>query len=138
MLFRSFAQVNIAPILKSFPLPRSTYEPQIAKLAARLVCGTPEFAEFADIMRVENRTLGPRERIEATAKIDALVSHSYKLSLDQYHTILDTFKFSENSALLEAESADFNDNKVLREFYGEVRKLAPKYYKEIAENGGEK
>jgi len=133
---RAFVQIAVAPILRSFPLPSDTHESQIAKLVAKLVCGTSEFAEFADIMRVKNRTLGPRERIEAVAEIDALVAHSYKLSLDQYRTILDTFKFSENSALLEVKSADFNDNTVLREFYGEVRKLVPEYYKEIAAGGG--
>ena len=98
--------------------------------------GSDEFEGFAESLRVENVPLSPRERIHTTAELDALVAHAYGLTLDQYRIILDSFKFGENPALLEAESADFGDNKTLRQFYGEVRRLAPEYYTDIA--GGER
>ena len=72
--------------------------------------------------------------IHATARLDALVAHAYHLSKEEYKTILKSFKFEENPALLEADTADFNDNKTLRAFYGEVRKLAPGYYDSLKEN----
>lgn len=75
------------------------------------------------------------ERIHATAKLDALVAHAYGLARDEYQTILDSFKFDENPTLLETESADFNDNKTLRQFYGEVRRLAPQYHDYISGDG---
>ena len=61
------------------------------------------------------------------------MAHAYGLTADEYQAILDSFKFGENPALLDgSESADFNDNRTLRQFYGEVRRLAPGYYHEIA------
>ena len=57
------------------------------------------------------------------------------MTREEYQVVLDSFKFSENSALLETKSADFNDNKTLRQFYGEVRKLAPGYYDDIVGGG---
>ena len=104
-------------------------------MAARLTVGTDEFEGFAESLRVENVPLSPPERIRTTARLDALVAHAYGLTGDEYQAILDSFKFDENPALLEASSADFNDNGVLRQFYGEVRRLAPQYYNEMADGG---
>ena len=72
--------------------------------------GTDEFEGFAESLRIANIPLKPPERIHAAAKLDALVAHAYGLTRKEYATILDSFKFSENPDLLEAESADFNNN----------------------------
>lgn len=130
---RSKAQMHTASIIKTLPIPSLTHYDEIAELAAILSVGSDEFEGFAESMRIDNVSLSPYERIHATAKLDALVAHAYGLTRDEYQTILDSFKFDENHTLLEAESADFNDNKVLRQFYGEVRKLAPQYYDDIRE-----
>ena len=97
--------------------------------------GTDEFEGFAESLRIENAALAPPERIRATARLDALVAHAYDLTRIEYRTVLDSFKFDENPILLESETADFNDNKTLRQFYGEVRRLAPAYYDDIAGSG---
>ena len=129
---RAKQQMNTPAVIKSISLSGGLHRDEIAELAAKLTVGTEEFEGFADSLRVDNVPLMPPERIRTTARLDALVAHAYGLTQDEYMTVLDSFKFSENPALLETESADFNDNKTLRQFYGEVRKLAPKYYDEIA------
>ena len=64
------------------------------------------------------------------------MAHAYGLTADEYQIILDSFKFDENTTLLDgSESANFNDNRTLRQFYGEVRRLAPQYYNEMADGG---
>ena len=78
----------------------------------------------------------PADRIDTTARLDALVAHAYNLSKDEYRMILDSFKFGEDPSLLRAESADWSDNKVLRRFYGEVRKAAMPHFEAIAKNRG--
>ena len=129
---RSKVQMHATPVIKTIPIPRMLHRDEIAELAAKLSVGTDEFEEFAESLRINNVSLTPPERIRTMAKLDALVAHAYGLTREEYATILDSFKFSENPDLLETESADFNDNKVLRQFYGEVRKLAPRYFDEIA------
>ena len=131
---RAKMQMDAPTVIRTLPIPREMHMhyDKIAKLSAELSGGTDEFEGFAESLQVENVTLTPPERIHTTAKLDALVAHAYGLTREEYMTILDSFKFSENPDLLEAESADFNDNKVLRQFYGEVRKLAPRYFDEIA------
>ena len=132
---RARIQVNATTIIKNISLPSSLHRDEIAELAAKLSVGTEEFEGFADSLRVGNVRLTPPERIRTTVRLDALVAHAYDLTRDEYRIVLDSFKFSENTTLLEAESADLNDNKTLRQFYGEVRKLAPVYYDEIVEGG---
>ena len=125
-------QMDIPTVIKGLPIPKKFYYGKITELSARLTVGTKELEGFAESLRVENIPLTPSGRIRATARLDALVAHAYSLTREEYGTVLDSFKFTENPDLLEAESADFNNNKVLRQFYGEVRKLAPRYFDEIA------
>ena len=132
---RSRIQMHTSTIINTIPFPdTSLYYHEIVDLAAKLSVGSDEFEGFAESLRVENVQLSPSERIHVTANLDAFVAHAYGLTLDEYHIILDSFKFDENATLLEAEHADFNDNRTLRQFYGEVRRLAPKYFKDITED----
>ena len=134
-IIRSKVQMHTASVIRSVPIPGRLRYDDMTELAARLSVGTDEFEGFAESLRVENVLLSPPERIQTTAKLDALVAHAYGLTEQEYQTVLDSFKFDENPALLEAESTNFNDNKVLRQFYGEVRRLAPQYYNEISDGG---
>ena len=72
------------------------------------------------------------ERIRVCARLDALVATEYGLSKPDYYHVLNSFKFSEDQSLLEADVVDWKDRKVLRGFYGEVRKVALTYYDEIS------
>ncbi len=129
---RSKLQMHTSTIIRNISMPDSLHRDEIVKLAAMLSVGSDEFEGFAESLRAENVPLTPPERIRATARLDALVAHAYGLTREEYGIVLDSFKFTENPELLEAESADFNDNVVLRQFYGKVRKLAPGYFDEIA------
>ena len=132
---RAKLQVNTPAAIRDISFPSKLHHDEIAKLAARLSVGSDEFEGFAESLRVDNVSLTPPERIRTTARLDALVAHAYGLTREEYQIVLDSFKFTENPTLLEAKSADLNDNKTLRQFYGEVRKLAPGYYDDIVGGG---
>ena len=76
--------------------------------------------------------MSPAERIDTTARLDALVACAYGLSKDEYRMVLDSFKFGEDPSLLDAKTADWSDNRVLRGFYGEVRKAAMPHFEALA------
>ena len=136
-IVRAKAQMNMAPIIKSIsaPLP-SQYDNEIASVAARLTCGWKgakrDFAAFAESLEIEPKEMSPAERIDTTARLDALVACAYGLSKDEYRMVLDSFKFGEDPSLCGAEAADWSDNRVLRGFYGEVRKAAMPHFEAIA------
>lgn len=66
-----------------------------------------------------------------------MVAHAYNLTRDEYQMVLDSFKFDEDPSLLDAETAEWSDNKVLRKFYGEVRKAAMPHFEAIAKERGD-
>ena len=132
---RSKMQMHTSTVIGNISIPSRTHYNEIEELATKLSVGTDEFEGFAESLRVANVSLTPPERIRTTARLDALVAHAYGLAREEYQIVLDSFKFTENPVLLEAKSADFNDNKTLRQFYGEVRKLAPGYYDGIVGGG---
>ena len=139
-IVRTKAQMNMAPIIKSMSAPApSHYDDEIATAAARLTCGRKgaekDFAAFAESLGIESRELPPADRIDTAARLDALVACAYGLSKDEYQMVLDSFKFGEDPSLLDAETADWSDNKVLRRFYGEVRKAAMPHFEAIAKAG---
>ena len=138
---RSKVQMHLSPIIKSLAIPApSQHDDGIATAAARLTCSKKgaksDFAAFAESLGIEPEEMSPAERIDTTARLDALVAHAYGLSKDEYRMVLDSFKFGEDPALLSAETADWSDNKVLRKFYGEVRKAAMPHFEAIAKAGG--
>lgn len=90
---------------------------------------------FADSLGLKPEALSPARRIDVTARLDALVAHAYGLTKDEYRTVLDSFKFGEDPSLHDADDADWSDNKVLKKFYGEVRKAAMPHFEAIAEGG---
>lgn len=140
-LARSKAQMHLAPMIKSLSAPPpSQHDDEIAVVAARLTCGRKgakrDFAAFAESFGIEAKELSPAERIDMTARLDALVACAYGLSKGEYQMVLDSFKFGEDSSLLNAETSDWSDNKVLRRFYGEVRKAAMPHFEAIAKAGG--
>lgn len=128
---RSILQMNVSTIILKLPIPKpSEHDGIITECTAKLCVGTREFEPLAESLHVENETLTPGERIETTARLDALVAHAYGLPREQYRIILDSFKFNEDPSLLKTDTADWSDNDVLKCFYGEVRKAAMKYYDE--------
>ena len=140
---RSKIQINLAPIIKSLFIPSpSQFDNDIAIAAANLTCGRDgaekEFAGFIESFDTMPCVMSPTDRITTTARLDALVAHAYGLSKTEYQMILDSFKkFDEDPSLHDAKTADWSDNKILKVFYGEVRKEAMRHFEVIAgERGG--
>ena len=134
---RAKTRLDLATIINSLPNPTPIHEDDIAELAGKLIVGSSEFEGFADSLHIENISLSPGQRIEITAKLDALVAHSYNLTLNEYKIIIDSFNlFEKNDTLYDAQEIVWN-SKYLKEFYGEVGALALKYYKEILEKKGQ-
>ena len=130
---RAKAQMHVAPIIKHLFVPNpSKFDDEIAVAAARLSWGGgSEFSTFASSFGSSPTDLSPAHRIDTTARLDALVARAYGLTKDEYRTVLDSFKFDEDPSLLKADEADWSDNKVLRKFYGEVRKAAMPHFEKL-------
>ncbi len=130
---RSKVQMDLSTIIKSLPMPELHHENEITKLAAKMVVGTPEFEGFAESMRIPNVKQTPAQRIETAAEIDALVAHSYGLTINEYKTVTESFPaFKKNPALYDLDDITW-DNDNLKEFYGEMAELALQYYEVIME-----
>ena len=134
---RSKAQTTMVTMIKTLPVPTSPrHYDDIAVMSARLACGwngaAKDFAALAESLDIKPKVLSPAERIDITAKLDALVAHAYELSKEEYQMILDSFKFGEDPSMLDEETVDWSDNKVLKRFYGEVRKAAMPHFEAIA------
>ena len=139
-IVRAKVQMDMTTIIKSVQIPPpSPFDGDIAVAAARLACSRKgakrDFAAFAESLDISPELLSPAMRIDITAKLDAQVAHAYGLSKDEYRMVLDSFKFGEDPSLLDAKTADWSDNKVLRRFYGEVRKAAMPHFEAIAKAG---
>ena len=76
--------------------------------------------------------MSPADRIDTTARLDALVAHAYGLTRGEYRMVLDSFKFGEDPSMLDAKTADWSDDNVLKRFYGEVRRAAMPHFEALA------
>lgn len=100
----------------------------IAKISARLSSVDNRFEDFACEMSVECGSLSMRERIELTAKLNALVAKHYGLSREQLEVILQSFEgFEEDKELANMKEVKWDDT-LIRKFNGEVRKRVLSYF----------
>ncbi len=123
----SFFYVYQTPVPEDIKSKRAE---EIMKLAARLNAIDDRFKDLADALGIECKELSMRERINLTARLDALVAKHYQLSREDYEYILNTFKFDEDDSILTLDKIKWNDM-LIRKFNGEVRKRALKYYDEV-------
>jgi type I restriction-modification system DNA methylase subunit len=128
--------------LKQTPIPekiQSTVGQRIIKLSARLNAPNRKFEDLTNSTGVDHGTLGMKDRVELTAKLDALVAYHYGLTRPEYEYIINTFEgFEEDENLVNLTEVIWDD-RLIRKFNGEVRKRVLKYYDEIAaEMKGEK
>jgi len=95
---------------------------QIIVTSARLSCCDDRFADFAKEIGVPYSQLSMQERIELTAKLNALIAIHYGLNKEQLRVILQSFEgFEEDKALDKMKEIKWNDI-LVRQFNGEVRK----------------
>ena len=135
---RSKIRLHLSTIVKNLPVPNpSNFDWYIADAAAWLASwGTTneEFDGLVESLGIKNPVpASPSSRIDTTAKLDAFVAHAYGLSKSEYQMVLDSFEFDDDPSLHDAgSSVDWSDSKVLRRFYGEVRKAAMPHFEAIA------
>jgi hypothetical protein len=109
------------------PVPSSLDE-EIIKISARLSSVDERFKEFASVLDVECGPLSMKERIELTAKLNALVAKHYGLDRQQLEVILQSFEgFEEDKELVNMKEVKWNDT-LIRKFNGEVRKRVLSYF----------
>jgi hypothetical protein len=127
-------------LLYQTPVPNNVNVP-IAKEVIRLSAKLNHIANEEISSRNSDVAshLSIRERLESTAKLDALVAHHYGLTRQEYEYIINTFEgFEEDENLVNLTEVIWDD-RLIRKFNGEVRKRVLKYYDEIAaEMKGEK
>ena len=138
---RSKTQIALAPIIKNLFVPHpSVFDNRIATTAGWLSswgATKDEFVGLAESLGLvrEDPPPTPSARIDATGKLDALVAHAYGLTRREYLMVLNSFKFNEDPLLHNNDSVPvWSDNKVLRCFYGEVRKAAVRHFDAIAKD----
>jgi hypothetical protein len=106
---------------------------EIVRLAARLSAHDDRFRDFARDVGVDCGPLSMSERIDLTAKLNALVARHYGLSLEEFKTITDSFEgFEEGKGLEKLEEVEWNDN-LIRKFNWEVRQRALAYFEKTVE-----
>jgi len=101
---------------------------QIAKISARLSSLNEKFKDFASTVGVKCGPLSMKERIELTAKLNALVARHYGLSREQLEVILQSFEgFDEDKELVNMKEIEWDDS-LIRRLNGEVRKRVLSYF----------
>jgi len=110
---------------------------QIIQISVRLSCTDDRFKEFASAFGVECGPLSMKERIELTAKLNALVAKHYGLNREQLEVILQSFEgFEEDKELVNMKEVKWNDT-LIRKFNGEVRRRVLSYFDSLSSEQSE-
>lgn len=110
------------------PLPVDKNSRAIIDCSARLSSTDSRFEKFASQLGFEFGPLTMTDRIEISAKLNALVAISYKLNRKQLQTILNSFSgFEEDDKIVHMKEIRWSDI-LIRKFNGEVRKRVLKYF----------
>ncbi|ABK78136.1 type II restriction enzyme, methylase subunit [Cenarchaeum symbiosum A] len=130
-VIRSKMQTNLPTIIKSTPIPPPSHKIEITRLAGKLVVGIPQFAKLARSMKIDNKKVTTKQRIEYDAKINALVADAYGLTEKEYQTVIDSFPaFKRNKNLVQTDSIKWDNNNI-KEFYGEMAARSMQIFKAI-------
>ena len=123
------------------PIPSRMDSPlgnEIARISARLNSVDDRFVDLAHALGVEYEPINMIERIELTAKLDALVAHQYLLNRADYEYIINTFTaFKEDPQLERDYIYRIEIDLTIRKFNGEMRKRVLHYYDNIKIQEGE-
>jgi hypothetical protein len=104
---------------------------EIIRISARLSSPDSRFKEFATTIGVEQGALNMRERIELTAKLNALVAKHYGLTSKQLDVILQSFEgFEEDKEIVNMKEVIWDDGLICK-FNGEVRKRVFSYFDQL-------
>jgi type I restriction-modification system DNA methylase subunit len=122
-------------LLYQTPIPNAVdtfIAKEIIRISARLSCTIKELESLAKDTGVQSGMLTIKERLDLTAKLDALVAHHYSLTREEYMHIINTFNgFDEDENLVNRSEIEWDDA-IVRKLNGEVRKRSMKFYDEIS------
>jgi hypothetical protein len=122
----SFFYVYQTPVPADFSSQRWL---EIGRLAARLNCVDDRYRGFAEALGSEWGPLTMAERVELTAKLNALVAKHYGLTKDEFEVILNSFtSFEEDEKIMELGVNFEWTDELVRKFNGEVRRRVLKYF----------
>jgi hypothetical protein len=136
MVFDFMIRKRINIMVYQTPLPKATsvFTKEITEIACRLSSTDERFKEFAIALKVECDPLTMKERVEKTAKLNALVAKHYCLNREQLDVILQSFEgFEEDKELVNMKEAIWTDT-LVRKFNGEVRKRVLPYFDSLTSN----
>lgn len=121
-LIRLRVSINIAMfIVFQTPIP-AEFDFEIGQIAARLNSVDERYKDLASELKVEAGKLAMNERIELTARLNAIVAKRYGLNRQQVATILESFTALETDENLpKLTEVDWTEQ-LIRKFNGEVRK----------------
>jgi hypothetical protein len=123
-------------LIKQIPIPENienSISTEIIKISARLSSSNENFGLLANATGNKVSILTMSERIELTARLNALVAHHYQIDKDEYMYIISSFTgFEEDDNLENMTQIKWGD-RLIRKFNGEVRKRTLKYYDTISE-----
>ena len=101
---------------------------EIVRVSSRLSAVDNRFDDFASALDVQSGPLTMRERIDLTAKLNALVAKHYGLDKERLKVILQSFEgFEEDRELEKMQEVRWNDV-LIRKFNGEVRRRVLPYF----------
>lgn len=131
-LIRSRVTMNLSFFfIYQTPVPASPTDAignQIIKASTRLSCIDERFKDLAEKIGVNYGKLSMKERIELTAKLNALVAKHYGLLREQLDIIMQSFEgFEEDKELIRMKEIKWDDT-LVRKFNGEVRKRVLSYF----------
>jgi len=110
---------------------------QIMEISARLSSTDERYNDFASALNLKPAKLSLSERMELTAKLNALVAKHYNLSREHFKVILESFEgFEEDKGLEKLTEIEWSDT-LIKKFNGEVRKRVLSYFDQLNSEGGE-
>jgi hypothetical protein len=116
------------------PMPSDMHDDisnEITYISVKLSSIDDRFIDIASALGVEIAPISMKERIELTAKLNALVAKHYGLTREQFEVILQSFEgFDEEQELVSLKDVKWDDT-LIRKFNGEVRKRVLPYFNQL-------
>ena len=133
-LIRIKTNINLSFfIIKGVAIPddiHSEIVQNIIKISGMLTMQDENFKDMARTLQQKTKKITLNDRINITAKLDALVAHCYGLDKQQYEHILSTFNPKKPIINLD-ETTEWNDH-IIHTFNSIVKKNALQFYSEIS------
>lgn len=129
-IYLGFSHINNTAVPEEID---GTIPREIIRISAQLSQDGKQQDKISKMLGVKFEQMHMSERIEATARLNALVAHHYKLTRDEYEYLINKFEGFEEDKNLENLKEIKWDDLLIRKLNGEVRKRVLNYYDAIAD-----